>query len=269
MRKIAVFLTFFLFVAVASAWAQQSNDFTLPDKARKVSENVYYLGKGRDPQTNLDVEGYAIVHRGRGYDAKPDHAGGPGGGGTSSCYGFLANGAKWKIVEPWIMNPANSSSLDSPTLFNIMDAAVTQWESAASYNILGDGSTTANILIAETSGSPDGSNEVYFAGISDSNAIAVTIVWGIFGGPPRQRQLVEWDMIFDDVDYNWSAEANGVACKMDFDNIATHELGHSVGLNDLYEPTCFEQTMYGYADYGDTNKRTLESGDIAGIQALY
>ncbi|MCK4367642.1 MAG: matrixin family metalloprotease [Thermoplasmata archaeon] len=56
---------------------------------------------------------------------------------------------------------------------------------------------------------------------------------------------------------------------MDFENVATHELGHRVGLADLYNAKSSEQTMYGYADYGETKKRTLEAGDIVGVQALY
>jgi hypothetical protein len=62
---------------------------------------------------------------------------------------------------------------------------------------------------------------------------------------------------------------SGEAGKMDFENIATHELGHSVGLGDLYTDACSEQTMYGYADNGETKKRTLEAGDIKGVQELY
>lgn len=54
-----------------------------------------------------------------------------------------------------------------------------------------------------------------------------------------------------------------------FESIATHELGHSVGLDDLYDGSCSEQTMYGYATEGETKKRTLEAGDIAGVQELY
>lgn len=38
--------------------------------------------------------------------------------------------------------------------------------------------------------------------------------------------------------------------RMDFENVATHDLGHRVGLADLYDAKCSEQTMYGYADYG-------------------
>ena len=56
---------------------------------------------------------------------------------------------------------------------------------------------------------------------------------------------------------------------MDFESIATHELGHSVGLDDLYTAECAEQTMYGYATEGETKKRSLEAGDIEGVGQLY
>ena len=55
---------------------------------------------------------------------------------------------------------------------------------------------------------------------------------------------------------------------MDFENIATHELGHSFGMGHP-DSTCIEETMYAYADFGETKKRVLNAGDIAGIQELY
>ena len=103
--------------------------------------------------------------------------------------------------------------------------------------------------------------------MTDPNAIAVTIIWGIFGGSPFNRQLVEWDQIYDDATYDWSI--SGEAGKMDFENIATHELGHAVGMSDLYNSTCANETMYGYAAYGETKKRDLNAGDISGISKLY
>ena len=57
--------------------------------------------------------------------------------------------------------------------------------------------------------------------------------------------------------------------KMDLQNIATHEFGHSVGLGDLYSSTCSEVTMYGYSTEGETKKQTLEEPDITGLQVLY
>jgi len=93
----------------------------------------------------------------------------------------------------------------------------------------------------------------------------------VFRGRPSDRKLVEWDQIYDQVDFDWSLDCDAEDCsnKMDFDNIATHEDGHSAGMGDLYEDQCSEQTMYGYASYGEVKKRTLELGDITGISDLY
>ena len=223
---------------------------------------VISLGTAVDPGTGKTVEGLAIIH-------KKEGAAKPGGAkpGTTACYTYLAKGAKWKSLEPWVTNPTNTRSLDPTIVFSLLSEGVAKWESAAVANILGSGATTTATLVADTS-APDNQNEVYFADITDSNAIAVTIVWGIFGGPISGRQLVEWDQVYDDVTFDWSAEAVGVAGKMDFDNIATHELGHSVGMGDLYN-TCVDETMYGYSNYAETKKRDLNGGDISGVNGLY
>lgn len=70
-------------------------------------------------------------------------------------------------------------------------------------------------------------------------------------------------------DYEWgNADIDGISV-MDLQNIATHELGHAAGLGDLYKPPATEETLYGYANYGETKKRGLYYGDIAGIKKLY
>ena len=261
----AILITAFFLGTAKSVTAQPltANSFTLPDQAIEVSPGTYYLGKAI--HEGKQVEGYAFIDY-RGRSAKPSGA----GKNAPSCYGFLARGAKWKEVESWQVNPANTRGMGASNILNTMSAAVTTWENAAGQIILGSGATTTDPLVADTA-SPDDRNEVYFTGIDSSGAIAVTIVWGIFGGPPQTRELVEWDQVYDDADYDWSADctAEGCTSKMDFPNIATHELGHSAGLDDLYETSCNQETMYGYADYGQTNKRTLEAGDITGVNTLY
>ena len=62
---------------------------------------------------------------------------------------------------------------------------------------------------------------------------------------------------------------DGSAGKMDVQNLATHELGHSQRLLDLYGTADAEKTMYGCSSTGETKKRTLEAEDIAGIQYIY
>ncbi len=251
----------------------------IPEHAVEVAPGVFKLGTA--VHEGKVVEGYAIVRYKDGF-GKPSGCNNDGkcqgwedptcddcAGGAepdSSCYGFLAKGAKWKTVEPYVVNPANAEGLNETLIVENFALDVAKWETAASTDIVGTGSATSEVLVADTS-SPDNKNEVYFGEIDDAGAIAITIVWGVFGGPPKQRELVEWDHVYDQVDFDWSA--TGEADKMDFENIATHELGHSVGLGDLYTLSCSEETMYGYADYGETKKGTLEAGDIAGVQELY
>jgi predicted Zn-dependent protease len=55
---------------------------------------------------------------------------------------------------------------------------------------------------------------------------------------------------------------------MDFLSIAAHEVGHAAGM-DHPENSCTEETMYAYAAYGETKKRDLNDGDVAGIRNLY
>jgi len=260
---------------------------SIPAHAIEVTPGVFRLGiavnKGRF------VEGYAFV------DYKEAHAK-PGtecGNGicepgenvnkcpqdctsdspeepTDSCYTFLSKGTRWRAIEPFVVNPSNTRGLSETSIINNLALDISKWETAADADIIGSGASTAETLVADTS-SPDGTNEVYFGDIAESGAIGVSIVWGIFRGPPTSRELVEWDQVYDDIDFDWSEDCTTENCatKMDFSNIATHELGHTVGMGDLYESACSEQTMYGYASYGETKKRTLENGDKTGIRELY
>lgn len=235
---------------------------SIPLHAVEVAPNIFDLGTAADRDGRI-VQGYMFVDN-KNENARPPWTG-SGGSGASKCFSFLAKGAKWKTIEPWIANTANSEGLLDDFVFNNLNSDIGKWESAALVNILGDGSMTTGTLVADTL-SPDNVNEVYFGDVDSGGAIAVTIVWGIFSGPPGQRELVEWDQIYDQVDFDWSSI--GEAGKMDFENIATHELGHSVGMGHP-DDGCTEETMYRFASAGETKKRDLNAGDISGVAELY
>jgi len=260
---------------------ETKNTVKIPAKAIQVAPNIFYLGVIMEKEKV--IEGYAFIDYKAGF-GKPSKCNNDGvcqkwedsscadcqgGGGNSDCYGFLANGTKWKTSEPYIVNASNTQGLSDSFVRTNLVSDIAKWENAAGTDILGE--ETSGIVDGADTVSPDGKNEVYFGDIDQPGAIAITIVWGVFSGPPKQRKLIEWDQVYDEVDFNWSSDCQSENCdtKMDFENIATHELGHAVGLNDLYEGKCSEQTMYGWADYGEIIKRTLEIGDITGIQNLY
>lgn len=242
----------------------------LPSQAD--NSGVISLGTALDPATGKVVEGVAFIHYKKDFTHKPNHNP-PGGNGTSQCFSFLSQGAKWKTIESWLVNPANTRGLASEFVFSNLSSNIAKWEDGAdgvlgngvSIDILGNGAVTNDVLVADTV-SPDNQNEVFFANISSPGAIAVTIVWGIFSGPPFARELVEWDQVYDDVDFDWSSVGEGG--KMDFENIATHEIGHSDGMGHP-DDSCTEETMYRFSSFGETKKRDLNTGDIAGINKLY
>ncbi|KKU52731.1 MAG: hypothetical protein A3G60_01460 [Candidatus Ryanbacteria bacterium RIFCSPLOWO2_12_FULL_47_9c] len=239
--------------------------FRLPENAVEIEPNVFALGTARDTDGSL-VEGYAFVHP-KYENGKYGKGSGPKGGGTT-CYAFLASGAKWKSVEPYLFNPANTDSFDEATAALQLAAGITEWEKNVSPDIISAGTVTSDPLSAE-SVTPDGLNEVFFAQLDDTSTIAVTITWGVFGGPPQNRKLVEWDMVFNDPDYAWGdVVATGNTALMDFQNIATHELGHAIGMGHPSD-SCVEETMYRFGSNGEIKKRDLNTGDIAGIKKLY
>ena len=176
----------------------------------------------------------------------------------STCYTFLANGVLWKdLPQDLFIHP----DLDE----NAIIAGAEEWDAHTSTNLFGsyipDSSATWD------DDAPDGRNEMVFGDYPQDGVIAVAITWGYFTGPPGRRRIVEFDILFD-IDFIWG-DAEKDPTLMDLQNIATHEIGHGLGLGDLYNAECAEETMYGYSWEGDMQKRDLNPGDIAGIQALY
>jgi hypothetical protein len=245
-----------MFTALATAGEGKGRS-ALPPGAVKVGEDTYYLGT--KTVDGVRLEGYAFVHR-RG-EAKTDRK--PGGGGTT-CYTLLAAGAKWRVSEPFLVNASKAPSSVGSAMTDLMSTDVGTWESAAAADIFGVGSSSSAYNV--NLNAVDGSNGAEFGPIADAGVIAVTYTWGQFGGPPQSRGLVEWDMLFDNQDFDWST--TGAPDAMDFRNISTHELGHAMGLGHP-SGTCTEESMYAYASPGETKKQSLNAGDSAGINVMY
>lgn len=257
MKKIFGLVTLLAVSLALPVSAAPRADINLPAHAVQVAPGLYKLGQVYDSEMDAFLEGYAFVHK------KPQAKGGsakaPRG---TTCSAVFAAGAKWKGVESWEV--FTGAGLDASFVLDRLNHSINTWETAAGTpNILGAGS-----LGVGSSSDPytlDNKNQVSFGSL-ENGTIAVTVVWGVFSGPTRNRVLVEWDQVYNTA-YQWSASVE--VNKMDFWNIAIHELGHSMGLADIYNSACSEVTMYGYGEYGETKKQTLEPADVSGINLLY
>jgi len=215
--------------------------------------------------TSPGLEKFVFIHYKKGF-GKPTWA--KQGKKRSKCYDFLGKGVKWKELSVnYVIDPDNPDGLTEDFVTSAISAGVEEWDTHTSTELFGTYSIDYNS--SWDTDTPDGRNELLFGDYPQDEVIAVTVIWGYFSGPPSTREIIEFDVLFD-TDFNWGDATNPETAEvMDLQNIATHEIGHGVGLADLYDTACIEETMYGYSNYRETKKRDLNAGDITGIQELY
>lgn len=172
-------------------------------------------------------------------------------------YGLL--GWRWLVPYAAHVDPTNPSGLPAEGVLAAFQAALDAWDAAtgaeiAAFATQGGSGARAGML--------DGVHQSGWKPLS-SGTIAVTTTWF---APTGVRPALESDAAYN-ADYAWRLD--GSAGGYDLQHIATHELGHTFGLADLYASADSCLTMYGYGSTGQTHARTLGDGDVAGLRALY
>lgn len=201
---------------------------------------------------NWDLERVDFIH----YAKPPGTAKPPA---TSACYKLM--GVKWNTMPVnYVVNPSNTQELSEAVITSAISASAETWDAATSKELF---KNEYSIDESVQYGVQDFRNAMVFGDYPNNNVIAVTSVWYM----RRGKQIVEFDQLYN-TRFNWG-NATENSSKMDLQNIATHELGHAVGLDDIYTTSCSAVTMYGYSSYGETAKRTLEQPDITGLQIIY
>lgn len=193
---------------------------------------------------------------------------------ADSCTSPIAAGAVWKTSRGYYINAKNAEQLTQRYVVSALAEASDAWNCI----LKNSGRMVIGPLLAvrpSLSGNdiditePDGFNVVGFGSIMDKpGTVAVTTVWGIFNGPVAMREIVEFDMLYDQEHYSFGNSSVRVDV-IDFGATSTHEWGHALGLDDIYSDGCSEVTMYGSSSENETKKRTLEQADQTGLSDMY
>ena len=176
------------------------------------------------------------------------------GDGTGK-YATLSGGIKWKSFPIPYTVDASSSGIDSTAA----KAAV-----KAAFNTIEDEEHPAGDFFVLTNSNPK--ITVRWENIDGTGSIlAQTTTYY----NTASKTIVKADIVFDSGD-KWSVNSNfgcgGGGSSFDVQNVATHELGHAIGLGHVTDNLL---TMYKYASPGETLKSSLGRGDQRGIDRLY
>ena len=208
------------------------------------------------------LEKIVFIH----YDksVKPEHPGKPGGGGDPADVYKLSNLILPGPVTYYV--DTDFAGVPPNAVINEIIASFDAWNAVIPVNLFSFGGTTD----APSEAVPDNQYSVSWGPLS-TGIIAETTMWYYPGKPPRS--IVEFDIVFNSI-LPWGIDRDGEETKFtttayDIRNIATHEAGHPVGLDDIYDEQSSMLTMYGYGDLGETQKISLASGDIKGAQVLF
>ncbi len=198
--------------------------------------------------------------------AVKDAAGKPSRGANCSN-----NGAATGTFETtgWVVSGPKTATLNTTTVPSGVSVATAVSALQASYNAWGGGAPNINVATSTSSVTKPTANHSYnlMWGRTSGSSLAVTYTWQWTSGE------IESDTIFGD-QFTWrdlGAESDGcyenAGNVYDIANIATHEFGHTYGLD--HPAAARFETMYAYGYSGETLKRSPASGDVAGINSLY
>ena len=221
--------------------------------------------------------------------------------GDSFTDGYKLLGVWWNINKypngvPYIINPSTAVKLYGLKVDDVVSEikyALESWDLAVDlsdyevdyvaypyyvdvgenttveYNInLYNDNPTIDYKAKASTAFPDYRNVITW-GRAQPGVIAYAVIWYI----SSTGEIIDADIVLNSY-YKWGiADGNestkDLIGKFDIRNIVTHEAGHWSGLDDIYDSAYSAMTMYGYASYGEVIKRSLEPGDIAGVQRVY
>jgi uncharacterized protein (TIGR03437 family) len=165
------------------------------------------------------------------------------------------------------LNPAGSDNLPFSQVEQAVAAAFQTWEDVPASTVAftrgpnSTSTTTGNdnvfqlFWLENSTTTPDGLNV--------AGALALTRLTTITSGP-RIGEIVDAALVFNGNQYQWAIDGRGDAA--DVTEVATHEIGHAIGLN--HSPIG-GTTMFPRSGIGRIGGRSLATDDIAAVSVVY
>jgi VCBS repeat-containing protein len=180
-------------------------------------------------------------------------------GTAAAASGYILNGYHFldsSLPVPFYVNPAG---LPAGAAASIAAAAQTWENDPGSYMDFTYMGATSSVPASGT----DGVNVIGAGNLGNTTTLAQCMYWYV----KSTHDILQFDITYNTAYYRYATDGNVSA--YDVQGIGTHELGHTLSLDDLYDPADSAQVMYGVGVPGGTAQRVLKSGDIAGVRAIY
>lgn len=193
-------------------------------------------------------------------------------GGRAEAYKLF--GFRWNTRDPqikWILkNDENMycEGLDAWDMKREVEAAANTWDNATNQNLFADNDmvTFNPNAVAEKYNKM---NTISWKSFGQKVCLAYARTYYSLGSANKvdgYNSVLDSDLVFN-TEYGWCANDSNTG--VDVQSVALHEMGHSLGLGDLYGKPEFQHDTRQVMHYYTGVKRTLGNGDKTAIWNLY
>lgn len=173
-------------------------------------------------------------------------------------YGLPLHWANTLLPIPYYIDRRGCGDISDGSDIAAIQSAFQTWENVAS------GRIAFQFAGLVENGSVDtGSNVVMWVKEEwpyDSRYVAKTRLYY----DRTEGRILKVEVALNGRDYRWSTD--GEAGTLDVQNVATHEVGHFIGLGDVQTTG---QTMFEYILLDEKSKRSLADDDVDGVRTAY